>query len=340
MTTYLVTGGAGFIGSALVRLLLSEDAQARVIVFDALTYAGSLDNLEGPLDDSRCTFVLGDIRDEGAVRAAFERFAPDVVVNAAAETHVDRSIADPGPFVSTNVGGTAVLLAEAHRAWKGEELASHRFVQMSTDEVYGSAEGEGLFNERSPLDPHSPYAASKASADLLALSYWTTYGLPVVITRGTNTYGPRQYPEKLVPKTIVRALCGERVPVYGDGLQVRDWLHVDDHCRAVLAAARAERPGEAYNVGARCERTNLEVIDAIFAALGQAGTPADSALIEHVVDRQGHDRRYGTDPSKMERELGWKPKASFEEAFEQVVRWYVEHPAWIEARAGADRSWS
>lgn len=340
MTTYLVTGGAGFIGSALVRLLLSEDTQARVVVFDALTYAGSLDNLEGPLDDPRCVFMLGDIRDAGAVHAAFERFAPDVVVNAAAETHVDRSIADPAPFVSTNVGGTAVLLAEAHRVWKGDELALHRFVQVSTDEVYGSAEGEGLFDERSPLDPHSPYAASKASADLLALSYRATYGLPVVITRGTNTYGPRQYPEKLVPKTIVRALRGERIPVYGDGLQVRDWLHVDDHCRAILAAARAGRPGEVYNIGAHCERANLEVINAILAALGRAGAPVDPALVEHVADRRGHDRRYGTDPSKAQRELGWKAKAPFEEAFEQVVRWYTEHPAWIAARADADRSWS
>lgn len=332
MRTYLVTGAAGFIGSALVDHLLAADPAAEVVALDALTYAGRLDNLADAATNPRFRFVRGDIRDAELLGRLFDRHHPDIVMNVAAETHVDRSIEDPALFASTNVGGTAALLEAARRAWEKRrgDFGNHRFLQVSTDEVYGSLGSEGVFSERSPLCPRSPYAASKAGADLLALSYATTYGLPVVVTRSSNTYGPRQYPEKLVPLVIDRALRHEYLPVYGDGRQVRDWLHVDDHVRAIAAAASFGRAGQVYNVGARCEKENLEIVRIIVDHLHDGiDSSIDDSLIRHVDDRLGHDRRYGTDPAKAESELGWKARVPFDEGMAATVRWYADHPEWL-----------
>lgn len=303
----LVTGGAGFIGSNFVRHLL-ENTDDDVVTLDALTYAGSRENLEGVLDDDRHEFVEGDIRDEELVAGLVADV--DAVVNFAAESHVDRSIDGSGPFVSTNVGGTGCLLDAARDA----DL--DRFLQVSTDEVYGQVL-DGRFSEADPLDPRNPYAATKAGADHLALSYERTYGLPVVVTRSSNNYGPRQHREKLVPKFLTRAAEGESLPVYGDGSNVREWTYVADNCRAVDLVLREGAPGEVYNVGSGEERTNLEVTEAILAAVG---APED--LVEFVEDRPGHDQRYALDTTKVER-LGWTPEYTFEEGLELTVDYYL-----------------
>jgi dTDP-glucose 4,6-dehydratase len=329
MNRLFITGGAGFIGSAFVRLILAERGSCRVTNFDALTYAGNPDNLEG-LDEGRHRFVRGDIGDREAVLAALEE-GTDAVINFAAESHVDRSISSAEEFLRTNVLGTQVLL-DAARA-----RGVRRFVQISTDEVMGSLpdDEQTFFTESSPLAPKNPYAASKAAAEHLVSAARHTHGLDAVVTRCGNNYGPRQFPEKFLPLLLANALADEPIPVYGDGLYVRDWIYVEDHCRAVLAALERGRSGEVYNVGARNERRNLEVARAVLDALGKPHT-----LIRHVKDRPGHDRRYAIDPSKVETELGWAPAETWESGLQKTIRWYQENTEWVaRARSGAYREY-
>jgi len=312
----LVTGGAGFIGSNFVRHVLAKRPDTRVVVLDKLTYAGNLANLAPVAKDPRYSFVRGDICDAAVVRAAMA--GCDVVLNFAAETHVDRSIGDPGHFVQTDVYGAYVLLEAA------KELGVKRFVQISTDEVYGERM-ESAADEDAPLMPRNPYAASKAGGDRLAWSYWATYGLPVVVTRCSNNYGPNQYPEKLIPLFVTNAIDGEPLPVYGSGKNVRDWIHVRDHAEALDAIVQADDRvhGEVYNVCAENALTVLEITSRILGILGKPAT-----LVRHVTDRQGHDRRYWLTARKLREHLGWAPAAPFETGLEETVRWYVDNPAW------------
>jgi dTDP-glucose 4,6-dehydratase len=317
MTRVLVTGGCGFIGSNFIHHLLESDPAVRVINFDSLTYAGNLANLAGVSADPRYRFVRGDVTDRAAVRDTLAG-GVDAVLHFAAESHVDRSILDSGPFVKTNVLGTQVLLDAAR------EFKIGRFVQISTDEVYGSLGPTGAFTEKTPLAPNSPYAASKAAADLLVRSYVHTYGLPALITRCSNNYGPYQFPEKLLPLFISNLMRDEPVPVYGDGQNVRDWIHVRDHCLAIEQVWRHGRAGEVYNIGGRSERTNLELTHSLLDALGKPRT-----LIRYVPDRPGHDRRYAIDCRKVENELGWRPRYTFEQGLQETIRWYQENGDWI-----------
>jgi len=351
MGTLLITGGAGFIGSNLVHYALDHTAD-RIVVFDKLTYAGSLLNLERPLRDPRVVFVRGDIADAAAVASLLAEHRPSAILNLAAETHVDRSIDGPRPFIDTNITGTFVLLDAARAFAAGLDEASRaafRFLHVSTDEVYGTLGSTGLFGEETPYAPNSPYAASKASADHLVRAYFHTFGLPVLITNCSNNYGPFQFPEKLIPLMILNALEGRPLPIYGDGGNVRDWLHVEDHCAGLLEVMAKGRPGEKYNVGGGNERTNLQIVDRICAAL-EALRPARANaalggrsyrdLMTFVPDRPGHDRRYAIDATKIRRELGWAPRHSFEQGLEQTARWYLEHREWCEqVQAGRyDRS--
>ena len=335
MATLLATGGAGFIGSNLVHHTLAHTGD-RLVVVDKLTYAGSLLNLEGPLKDPRVTFVRADIADRVAMTRVFEETRPDAVLNLAAETHVDRSIDSPHAFIDTNIVGTFVLLEMARRSLAGRDAAAReafRFLHVSTDEVYGTLGSSGLFSEETPYAPNSPYAASKASADHLVRAYSHTYGLPVLITNCSNNYGPFQFPEKLIPLMILNAIDGRPLPIYGDGGNVRDWLHVDDHCAGLLLVLRKGRPGEKYNIGGGNERTNLELVDRVCDIL-DAVTPAASscrALKTFVPDRPGHDRRYAIDATKIRRELGWAPGHTFEDGLEATVRWYLDHRGWCDA---------
>jgi dTDP-glucose 4,6-dehydratase len=324
MHSVLVTGGCGFIGSNFIRYLLETEPEVGVINFDALTYAGNLANLADLAGHPRYRFVHGDIAERDAVRRAVGARVHSLI-NFAAESHVDRSIQDSGPFVRTNVLGTQVLLDTAR------ELGLGKYVQVSTDEVYGSLGPTGLFTEETPLAPNSPYAASKASADMLVRSYVHTFGLPAVVTRCSNNYGPYQFPEKLIPLFISNLLRNEPVPVYGDGLQVRDWIHVRDHVAAIHRAWRDGRPGEVYNFGGRCERTNLALTQALLDILGKP-----RSLIKYVKDRPGHDRRYAIDCSKAERELGWRPRVAFEQGLRDTVRWYQDNAAWVEGVRSGD----
>jgi len=320
----LVTGGLGFIGSNLVRLILAERPDWRVVNLDLVTYAANPDNLAGIDEGERYRFVRGDVADRALVARLFadERF--DAVIHCAAETHVDRSIDDGGRFLRTNVEGTLVLL-EAALA-----LGGVRHLQMGTDEVYGTlAPDEPPFTEATPLAPRSPYSASKAAADLLALAFHHTHGLDVVVTRCSNNYGPYQHPEKLIPLMITSALRGLALPVYGDGRQRRDWIHVEDHCRGVLCALEAGRTGEVYNLGGDAERENLHVVREVLRLVG-----ASESLITHVTDRPGHDRRYAMDFSKAARELGWRPRRTFEEGLAATVAWYRDHEEWWARAAG------
>ena len=314
-----MTGGAGFIGSAFVRMVLAEHSDIPVINYDALTYAGNLENL-ADVDSSRHTFIKGNICDRDAVMAAVPESC-DAIFNFAAESHVDRSIHSPDEFLRTNVIGTQVLL-DAARAKN-----VRRFVQISTDEVMGSLpdDSDEYFTESSPLQPNSPYAASKAAAEFVVRAARETHGVDTVITRSGNNYGPRQFPEKLIPLTIANALNDEPLPVYGDGRNVRDWIHVDDHCRAIWAVYERGRPGEAYNIGARTERQNIDVVKAILDALGKP-----HELIKYVADRLGHDRRYAIDPTKVEAELGWKPRVKWEDGLAATIKWYQENQAWVD----------
>ncbi len=313
----LVTGGAGFIGSNFVRHVLAAEKDARVTNLDALTYAGNLENLVDVEKDPRYAFVKADVADPDAIGKAFSKGGFDLVVNFAAESHVDRSILGASEFVRTNVAGTQVLLDAARKSKRG------RFVQVSTDEVYGSLGATGKFTEETPLAPNSPYSASKASADLLVRAAHHTHGLDAVVTRCSNNYGPYQFPEKLIPLMIANALEGKPLPVYGDGKNVRDWIHVEDHCSGVLAAARRGRPGEVYNLGGDAERENIAIVKAILAALKKGEN-----LIQYVTDRPGHDRRYAIEFSKAARELAWRPRVRFEEGLAATVAWYVDHENW------------
>jgi dTDP-glucose 4,6-dehydratase len=327
MRRFFITGGAGFIGSAFVRLLLAEIPKCEITNFDALTYAGNLDNLDG-LDHGRHNFIKGDIADRAAVS---EALAPDTeaIINFAAESHVDRSIVSADEFIRTNVLGTQVLLdcARAHGV--------RRFVQISTDEVMGSLEEDeqAFFTEDSPFKPNSPYAASKAAAEHLVRAAHHTFELDTVITRCGNNYGPRQFPEKFLPLMLANAMRGEAIPLYGDGRNVRDWIFVDDHCRAILLALTKGRTGTHYNIGARNERRNIDVAGSV---LDQLGKP--QSLIKFVKDRPGHDRRYAIDPSLVESELGWRPMETWETGLRKTIEWYKSNPEWVaRARSGAYR---
>jgi len=337
--TLIVTGAAGFIGSNLVRHLLAHTTD-RVVIVDKLTYAGSLHNLEGVLASPRVRFVEDDIAHDAAMRALFEAERPRAILNLAAESHVDRSIDGPRPFIETNIVGTFVLLEAARRycsTLSEADKAAFRFLHVSTDEVYGSLGADGLFNEETPYAPNSPYAASKASADHLVRAYHHTYGLPTLITNCSNNYGPYQFPEKLIPLMILNGLEGRPLPIYGDGGNVRDWLQVDDHCAGILLVLDKGRPGEKYNIGGNNERTNLQVVDALIAAL-EANVPATTNaalrgrsygdLRVFVKDRPGHDRRYAIDATKIRSELGWTPQHSFEQGISATVGWYVTHRGW------------
>ena len=335
MSTLLITGGAGFIGSNLVQHALDHGSD-RLVIVDKLTYAGSLLNLERPLKDSRVAFVRADIADADAMARVFEETRPDAVLNLAAETHVDRSIDGPRPFIDTNIIGTFVLLEAArhHVATLDDEARrAFRFLHVSTDEVYGTLGESGQFSEETPYAPNSPYAASKASADHLVRAYGHTYGLPVLITNCSNNYGPLQFPEKLIPLMILNALDGRPLPIYGDGGNVRDWLHVEDHAAGLLLVLRGGRVGEKYNIGGGNERTNLEIVDRICDALDEAhpGAVSRRTLKTFVPDRPGHDRRYAIDASKIRRELGWAPRHTFETGLRQTVQWYLEHRDWCDA---------
>jgi dTDP-glucose 4,6-dehydratase len=340
MKTWLATGGAGFIGSAFVRQALAEE-DTRVVNLDKLTYAGHRESLGEALAHPHHLFVHGDILDQPLCAAILAQHQPEAIVHFAAESHVDRSIDGPALFAQTNVMGTLALLDAARDYW--EQLAeprrsSFRFLHISTDEVYGSLGGEGTFSERSRYAPSSPYAASKAAADHFVRAYGRTFGLPVIFTHSSNNYGPYQFPEKLIPLVIRRALAGQTLPVYGDGGQVRDWLYVEDHCTALRRVLAAGRPGESYNIGGTAERTNLQVVRAICDLLDRLANPLQGRpcreLIRFVEDRPGHDRRYALDTGKIRRELAWRPSVDFEQGLELTVRWYLANGAWLQRVAG------
>jgi dTDP-glucose 4,6-dehydratase len=331
MLKLFVTGGAGFIGSAFIRIALDELPDCQIINFDALTYAGNPDNLQG-LDEKRHELIIGDIADREAVRAAFNKAGSvNAIINFAAESHVDRSIASADDFLRTNIIGTQILLDAAR------EYGVRRMVLVSTDEVMGSLpeNEDAFFTEDSAYAPNSPYAASKAAAEHLVRAAHHTFGLDTVITRCGNNYGPRQFPEKLIPLLLSNALNDQAIPVYGDGLNVRDWIYVDDHCRAILLAYLHGRSGEIYNIGARNERKNIDLVTSVLNALGKP-----LSLIRYVKDRPGHDRRYAIDPRKVETELGWKPQETWESGLSKTIKWYQENGEWIErARSGAYREY-
>jgi dTDP-glucose 4,6-dehydratase len=333
--TLLVTGGAGFIGSALVRHLIAE-TQHKVVTVDKLTYAGHVESLGDAASSPRHVLEQVDIADGAAVAQVFARHEPDAVLHLAAETHVDRSIDGPAEFLRTNVQGTFVLLEAARRYWDGLSGAKwdeFRFVHVSTDEVYGSLGPEGRFREDSRYDPRSPYSASKAAADHFAKAYHHTYDLPVIVTNCSNNYGPYQFPEKLIPLATLRAVAGERIPLYGHGENVRDWLHVGDHVSGLMAVLKEGRPGETYNIGGNAERTNLQVVKTICEALDEL-VPSKRPyheLIEFVEDRPGHDLRYAIDSGKIRNELGWAPTRTFESALRETVAWYLDNREWCEA---------
>jgi len=314
----LVTGGAGFIGSNFIHYLLNRHPAYTIVNIDKLTYAGNLDNLKGIASNPRYSFVRGDIADSECITRVVEN-GIEAIINFAAESHVDRSIEDASIFLKTNVLGTQVLLEAGRR--KGIK----RFIQISTDEVYGSLGPEGSFSEESPLQPNSPYAASKTAADLLVRAYHKTFGFPGIITRCSNNYGPYQFPEKIIPLFITNALAGEPLPLYGDGLNVRDWIHVEDHCRAIDLILHRGEIGEIYNIGGGSEKTNLELTRIILKKLSRPET-----LIRYVKDRPGHDRRYAIDWSKLRTKLGWTPLYTFEQGIEETIRWYVENTRWWE----------
>jgi dTDP-glucose 4,6-dehydratase len=330
----LVTGGAGFIGSALVRHLIA-DSDHEVLNYDKLTYAGLLSSLRSVEKNPRYRFVQGDICDVARVRETIARFRPEIIAHLAAESHVDRSIDGPGDFVQTNLVGTFAMLQEALRHWRAlddDGRASFRFHHISTDEVFGSLGEDGLFCETTAYDPRSPYSASKAGSDHLVRAWGHTYGLPVLVTNCSNNYGPHHFPEKLIPLIIIRALAGKALPVYGDGSNIRDWLYVEDHARALRRVFEAGTPGETYNVGGNAERRNIDVVKAICAALDQLQPRADGAgyasQIVFVADRPGHDQRYAIDAGKIHRELGWAPQQSFEQGIAATVRWYLDNRDW------------
>jgi dTDP-glucose 4,6-dehydratase len=348
MGSIVITGGAGFIGSNFARQALAQAGNAafdRVVVFDKLTYAGSRESLADLEEERRFHFVQGDIADRGAVRRLLEEVRPTAIVNFAAETHVDRSIDDPGVFVQTNVVGVFELLEGARRFLEEEDPGDRerfRFLHVSTDEVYGTLGTTGRFSEATPYAPNSPYSASKAGADHLVRAYHETYGLPTLLTNCSNNYGPYQYPEKLIPLMILNALEGRPLPIYGDGGNVRDWLYVEDHCEGILLVLREGQLGEKYNIGGANERKNIDVVDHVCAALDRKMPAADNPALKKkgicdyrdlktfVEDRPGHDRRYAIDATKIREELGWTPAHDFESGIERTVQWYLDHRDWCE----------
>ena len=354
MKTVLVTGGAGFIGSNFIRYLFGKARfGGRVVNLDKLTYAGNPENLAGIEDAAgrNYVFVKGDIRDFALLDKVFLRYSPDAVVNFAAESHVDRSIFGPKDFVETNVNGTFALLETARRHWLSGAFAGRRFRfhHVSTDEVYGSLGRTGKFKETTPYDPRSPYSASKAASDHLVRAYGHTYGLPATISNCSNNYGPYHFPEKLIPLVILNALEGKPLPVYGDGMQVRDWLFVEDHCAAIWRVLKKGKPGRTYNIGGNCEKPNIAVVKEICSVLEKLSPASNNPalagkgyrdLITYVKDRPGHDRRYAIDFSRACRELGWKPSVNFREGLTRTVRWYLDNPEWTRrVRSGDYRRW-
>ena len=362
-----MTGAAGFIGANFIKYMLAKYDDIKIVILDSLTYAGNLGTIAPDIDGVRCEFVKGDIRNRVLVSQLFERYPFDYVVNFAAESHVDRSIENPQLFLETNILGTQNLLDVARKAWvTGKDEAGYptwrpgvRFHQVSTDEVYGSLGTEGYFTESTPLDPHSPYSASKTSADLFVKAYHDTYKMPVSITRCSNNYGPYQFPEKLIPLIIKNILEGKKLPVYGDGTNVRDWLYVEDHCKAIDAVIHRGRPGEIYNVGGHNEKQNIEIVKLTIRVIRRimSERPAyrsilkrkdidangqiaidwiNDDLITFVKDRLGHDLRYAIDPTKITRELGWTPETTFEEGIEKTIYWYLDHQDWVEEITGGD----
>lgn len=331
MKTILITGGAGFIGSNFVKYMLNKYPEYKIINIDLLTYAGNLDNLKG-IDSHNYSFIRADIRDSSIIEKIFDNNNIDIVVNFAAESHVDRSIEDPQIFLTTNILGTQVLLDAAKNAWNlssGDKYSREyregvKFVQISTDEVYGELGKTGFFTEETALQPNSPYSASKAGADLLVRAYNETYGLPINITRCSNNYGAYQFPEKLIPLMISNTRHDKELPVYGDGLQVRDWLHVTDHCSAIDTVLHKGEIGEVYNIGGNNEKANIEIVKIIIDELGKS-----EDLITYVKDRPGHDRRYAIDNTKITTELGWSPSYTFEGGIEETIQWYLEHDGWV-----------
>jgi len=333
MKNILVTGGAGFIGSNFIHYMLENYGDIKLVNLDLLTYAGNLDNLADISGDTRYCFVRGDIHDRALMEELFDTFAFDTVVNFAAESHVDRSITNPDIFLMTNILGTQTLLDVAKKHWKldpddkysREFREGVKYLQVSTDEVYGALGATGMFTETTPLSPNSPYSASKASADLIVRAYDKTYGMPVNITRCSNNYGPYQFPEKLIPLMINNCLAGKNLPVYGDGMQIRDWLYVEDHCAAIAAVLEKGRTGEVYNIGGNNEKANIEIVKLIIGSTGKS-----EELIVHVKDRPGHDRRYAIDNTKITTELGWEPKHSFETGMGETIEWYLRHGEWMD----------
>lgn len=333
MKTYLITGGAGFIGSNFIHYMLEKYDEIRIVNLDKLTYAGNLENLISCETDERYIFVQGDICNRELVSSLMAKYTPDFVINFAAESHVDRSIVNPEIFVTTNVLGTVNLLKCCMDAWYsgGQWIDGKKYLQISTDEVYGALGPEGFFMETTPLNPHSPYSASKGSADLMVKAFHDTYGMPVNITRCSNNYGPYQFPEKLIPLMINNACHHRALPVYGDGMQIRDWLYVVDHCKAIDMVANRGRSGEVYNVGGHNERTNVFIVKAIIDQLHDVldDDLISENLIHHVTDRLGHDRRYGIDPRKIHDELGWYPETPFENGINMTIDWYINNKEWV-----------
>ena len=367
MKTYLVTGAAGFIGANYVKYILAKHDDVRVVILDALTYAGNLGTVASDIDNERCFFIRGNICDQALADQLFSEYKFDYVINFAAESHVDRSIEDPQLFLQTNILGTQNLLDAARRAWvTGKDENGYptwrngvRYHQVSTDEVYGSLGATGFFTEESPLCPHSPYSASKTSADLIVMAYHDTYKMPVSITRCSNNYGPYHFPEKLIPLIIKNILEGKKLPVYGDGTNVRDWLYVEDHCKAIDLVVRNGREGQIYNVGGHNEKQNIEIVKLTISTIAKMMTEhpeyrqllkkkeldeegniridwINDSLISYVKDRLGHDQRYAIDPSKISKELGWYPETSFEVGIVKTIQWYLDHQDWVEDVTSGD----
>ena len=332
--TYLVTGGAGFIGANFIEYILNKFEDVNIINLDCLTYAGNLENLKSVENKKNYKFIKADITNYYEIEDVFRKNQIDYVVNFAAQSHVDRSIKDPAIFIKTNVLGTTNLLNIAKLCWEnadGTFKKGVKFLQVSTDEVYGSLGKEGFFVETTPLDPHSPYSASKASADLVAKAYYDTFKFPVNITRCSNNYGPYQFLEKLIPLIIFNALNLKDLPVYGDGMQVRDWLYVTDHCCAIDLVLKNAKPGEIYNVGGHNERFNIDIVKTIVKTLKEKVNPKiDESLIKYVTDRKGHDRRYAIDPEKIKKHLNWEPTVKFEDGIKKTIDWYVKNSKWVE----------
>ncbi len=342
MTTYLVTGCAGFIGSNFVHYMLRKHKDIKIINLDKLTYAGNLENLKALENDPRHIFVKGDICDKQLVASLIEEYDPDYIVNFAGESHVDRSIMNPEVFVETNVMGVVNMIQRAKDAWydsvNRKWKSNKKYLQVGTDEVYGFLGKDGFFTETTPLSPHSPYSASKASADLFVKSFFDTYNMPINITRCSNNYGAYQFPEKLIPLMINNARKHEKLPVYGDGLQIRDWLYVEDHCKAIDMVLERGRLGEVYNIGGHNERTNVFIVNTVINELRKKlnDDQINEGLIKHVEDRLGHDRRYGIDPTKIKNELGWYPETCFEEGIIKTIDWYLDNEAWMKNVTSGD----